>query len=209
LVPDGLYEPDQAHELIQRYAESIERKLAEEIAKRPIRFRIYVYRRTAPEAAGPKDSPVTTMQVRQRLEAAFQKYAGRGEDRSLAWSDQVQPEQILANIPNTFRLPELLRAMLKGPRDLVLIDFSVGDLAQLYGCEQLAYEIWRCGAAARIASKGAKLRVNRTSDLCFFDARNEESNTLVEIYDERESPFLASATATVFERDRTEIGEGG
>jgi hypothetical protein len=193
LVPDGLYEPNQAHELIQRYAESVERRLAEEIAKRSISFWIYVYRRTAPEAAGPKEAPVTTMQVRQRLEAAFQKYARRGEDRSLAWSDQVEPEQILVNIPDTFRLPELLRAMLKGPRDLVLTEFSVDDLAQLYGCEQLAYEIWRCGAAARITSKGAPLRVDHTSDLCFFDARNEELNTLVEIYDERHSPFLASA----------------
>lgn len=209
LVPDGLYEPDQAHDLIQRYAESIERQLAEVIAQRPISFWIYVYRRTAPESAGPKDSPVTTMQVRQRLEAAFQKYARRGEDRSLAWSDQVRPEQILANIPDRFRLPELLRAMLKGPRDLVLTDFSVDDLAQLYGCEQLAYEIWRCGAAARITSKGAALRVDHTSNLCFFDARSEELNTLVETYDERKSPFLASATATVFEGDRTEIGEGG
>lgn len=209
LIPDGLYEPGQAHELIQRYAESIERQMAAVIAKRSISYWIYVYRRTAPEAAGRKDSPVTTMQVRQRLEAAFQKYARRGEDRSLAWSDQVQPEQILANIPDRFRMPQLLRAMLKGQRDLVLTDFSVGDLAQLYGCEQLAYEIWRCGAAARITSKGAPLRVDHTSDLAFFDVRSEELNTLVEIYDERHTPFLASATATVFEHDSTEIGEGG
>ena len=209
LVPDGIYETEQAQELIQGYSESVERRLAEEIRTHSISFWLYIYRRTAPGAVGPNDSPATTMLVRQRLEAAFQKYAPQGKDRSIAWSDEVETEQILACVPIKCRPPEMIRKILSGPRDLVLTDFSVEDLAQLYRCEQLAYEVWRCGAAARITSKGAKLIVDYTSKKCFFDARTDELNTLVKIYDGRESPFIASATATVFERTRTEIGNGG
>jgi hypothetical protein len=149
------------------------------------------------------------MQVRQRLEVAFQKYAPQGKDRSVAWSDEVGMEQVLACIPIEYRPPEMIRAILTGPRDLVLTDFSVEDLAQLYRCEQLAYEVWRCGAVARITSNGADLIVDHTSEACFFDARSEELNTLVRAYDARESPFIASATATVFERTSKEVKDGG
>lgn len=209
LVPDGEYETQQAHQLIDRYLESLERQLAEEISKHSISYWLYFYRRTAPEAAGPNGSPATTVLVRQRLEAAFQKYAAQGADRSIAWSDEVEARQVLACVPTKWRPPKMIRILLAGPRDLVLTDFTLEDFIQLYRCEQLAYEIWRCGASMRITSKGACLIVDHTTQDCFFDGRTPELNKLVEIYDARENPFIASATATVFGQDRTALGIRG
>ncbi len=198
LIPDGSYEQIRAQELVTKYAESIERRLAEEISTHSIAYWYYVYRRLAPGRISPDQSNFTTLLVRQRLEAAFQKYACVGPDRAIGWSDSVRYEEVLSGVPVEARPPEIIDKVLAGPRMPVLTDFGVENLVQLYRCEQLAFELWRCGATLRITSKGAPLVVDHTSDECFYDDRSEELNSLVTNYDSREMRFVASATGTVF-----------
>ena len=51
--------------------------------------------------------------------------------------------------------------------------------------------------------------VDHTDVECFFDNRSEELNSLVNIYDSRPVPFIASATATVFERPLKRVEKDG
>jgi len=100
-------------------------------------------------------------------------------------------------------LPELgdYRKALSQSPQLVLTKFGFDQLKQLYFCEKLAYEIWRCGAALRILGKGAALIVDQGFPAYFFDERGDELNRLVRVYDDRRGVFSASATGTVFPLD--------
>jgi hypothetical protein len=52
LVPDGIYATLQAHELIQRYLESVERRLDEEIRKHSISFLVIYLPQNGPRSSG-------------------------------------------------------------------------------------------------------------------------------------------------------------
>lgn len=209
LIPDDVYRSTKATELVSLYLNAVERRLADTLRTHSVNYWLHVYRRLAPASAGPNETPTTIMLVRQRLEAAIQKYATADDDPSLAWTDKVKTDEVLAGVPDHLRQPKLIRAMLRGPQDQVLTKFAVADLLQLYECEQLAYEVWRCGATARIISKGSDLVVDHTSRQCFFDNRSEDLNTLVTNYDNRQNPFIASATATVFDNSADRVNGGG
>jgi hypothetical protein len=199
LVPDRRYDRQESQDLVNSYLAVVEKRLSEEISKHSISYWIHVYRRISPEPAGKNESKSTVMIVRRTLEAAFQKFGLVDNCDGIGWSDELKQEDVLSGVPIKFRPPEIIDAYRTGPRQLLLARFGLDQLVQLYQCEKLAYEIWRCGATLRIISKGASIIVDHTADLCFYDDRSEELNALVVNYDGRSNKFIASATAAVFD----------
>jgi hypothetical protein len=107
---------------------------------------------------------------------------------------------VLAGVLDQYRHASVLSKLKAGPRQPVLTQFGLANLEQLYQCEELAFELWKCGATKRIVSKGAQLVVDHFDAECFYDNRSDELDFLVTNYDDRPSPFIASATASVFQR---------
>lgn len=198
LVPDGNYSPDEGRDLVLAYANALERQLADELRSHSLAYWLHVYRRTAPEPAGRSRSGTTVYLVRRTLESAFQKYAALTPQGDIGWSNEVGTEEIFPSLPEKYQMLDFLERVKSGPPQQVLIGFGLNNLVQLYRCEKLAYELWRCGSTLRLMGKGAGLVVNHFHRECFYDNRSNELDRLVVSYDSRESPAVASATGTVF-----------
>ena len=98
--------------------------------------------------------------------------------------------------------------LLKAPNQLVITDFSVKELAELYDAERLAYEVWRSSATLRCIAKGAIFFVDE-SDTRFGDDRSDELDELIKIYDNRERRLSASAIGAFFDNlNKDDMAEG-
>ncbi len=193
LLPPGNYAGSQARDILNRYLESIERELAEQLRGNSIAYFLHLYRRLSPGPAGGNDTPVTIAITRSSLEAAYQKYAQPVLCNRVANSDEVSAEAILRGQFVKYHakkgVPELVP-------QLVLTEFGREELKQFYSLERLAYEVWKTMANLRAVGKGCGLVVTGDD---FHDTRSDELDFLISRYDERQRVFLSSATGTVFD----------
>lgn len=197
VVPPGTYTPDSARPLVAQYQAIAEKRLAQILSNHCIGYWLHAYRRLFPGSAGPNESPTTNVLVRATLDAAIQKYGQDDPCNGVGISTEVRIEEVLGGL---LLGPEwkTIREHLMRESQLVLTSFSTAELRELYECEKLAYQIWRCGAALRILGKGAPLIVDPTVDAGFYDGRWDELDRLVANYDERDRTWGVSATGTVF-----------
>jgi hypothetical protein len=202
VVPPGRYSPEKGRELLFQYRDVVERELARNLTQHSVAYWLHAYRRLAPRNAGENDDAATSAIVRGVMDAAIQKYGMLSRCNGIASSNEVAEHEIIDGLLMTPELDKFRKALRQSPQ-LVLTKFGLTELRQLYFCEKLAYEVWRCGAALRILGKGAPLVVDHNSPIYFFDDRTEELNRLVSIYDGRQGTFAASASGTVFEHDST------
>lgn len=198
LVPPGIYDSSQGRELILQYATSVEKRLASRVRAHSLAYWIHVYRRTSPHSPGQNKTPATIGLVRRTFEAALQKYANIDRVDDLGWSDLVTEDEVLTGVPVQYRGMDAIRAALSGKRKQLLLDFGIAELADLYQCERLAYELWQCGSSLRWLSKGTQLRVDPQTERMFFDIGSDELGKLVAKFDSRDNRSIASATGTVY-----------
>lgn len=198
LIPQGNYAGLQARDLVNRYLESVERELKEQLRGSSIAYLLHLYRRLSPGPAGENDTAVTIAITRASLEAACQKYGQVELCGRVANSDTVPREAILRG---EFAKHNTIAQL---PPQLVLTDFGLNELKQFYSTEHLAYEVWKAMATLRSLGKGCGLSVTAYD---FHDTRSDELDFLISKYDDREREFLSSATGTVFDsRSRKDEG---
>jgi hypothetical protein len=198
VVPPGEYDPLSAKPLLEKYLEVLEARLAEALGQHSIAYWLHAYRRVFPGHAGGNKDPHTVKIVRGTLEAAIRKYAKPEPCDGVGFSDRVGLSKILNGILLHPKFKPLARG-LDSRRQLVLTKFDVSSLRELYELEKLAYQIWRAGAALRIVGKGAGIVVDPEHPEGFYDARSEELDRLVEIYDLRMGGFTASSSGMTFD----------
>ncbi len=161
LVPPGQYSATESQELILQYRKAVEKQMAEELSQHSIAYWLHAYRRLAPFAAGEQDSPATINITRGIMEAAFQKYGLMDPCGGIAWSNEVPDSEIVGGLLMSPKL-DALRSALRHTPQLVLTRFGPAELEQLYRCEKLAFEMWRCGAAYIGSRASAPLIVDHT-----------------------------------------------
>jgi hypothetical protein len=198
IVPPGEYDPLRAKPLLEKYSEVLEARLGNSLSQHSIAYWLHAYRRVFPGDAGGNKDPRTVRIVRGTLEAAIRKYAKPEPCDGVGFSDDVGLSKILNGILLHPELKPLARG-LDSRRQLVLTKFDVSSLRELYELEKLAYQIWRTGAALRIVGKGAGIVVEPEHPEGFYDARSEELDRLVEIYDSRLGGFTASSSGMTFD----------
>jgi hypothetical protein len=198
VVPPGGYDPLSARPLLEKYLEVLEARLAEALARHSIAYWLHSYRRVFPGHAGGKKNPHTVRIVRGTLEAAIRKHAKPEPCDGVGFSDSVGLNRILNGILLHPKLKPLAQG-LDSHRQLVLTNFDVSSLRELYQLEKLAYQIWRAGAALRIVGKGAGIVVDPEHPEGFYDSRSEELDRLVQIYDSRLGDFTASSSGLTFD----------
>ncbi|MBZ5694714.1 MAG: hypothetical protein LAN36_05070 [Acidobacteriia bacterium] len=200
IVPPGTYDPDSARSIIRQYLSVVEQRLASLLSRHCIGYWLHAYRRLFPGSIGYDSSEATVLLVRGALEAAIQKYAQREACNGVGFSNEIDTKDVFNGL---LLAPEFegLRKGLQISPQFVLTKFDVQSLRELYDCEKLGFEIWRCGATLRILGKGARLRVDPTNSRYFGDERTDELDTLVSKYDSRQGYWAASASGTVFSRE--------
>jgi hypothetical protein len=206
-VPEGEYDPTEGRGLVSSYLTRIEQELATIFGRQSIAYWLHLYRRISPGPSGINKDAKTVALVRATFEAAVQKYALFSSCNRVARSDEVPPEKILRGM---LMGPEfqVFREAVRANPQLVLTDFGVEEMQELYDTEKLCHEAWRSTAALRILGKGASLIVERTSPY-FYDNRSDELHHLVRVYDNRNQPGCVTATGTVYEQPGAEVNKEG
>jgi hypothetical protein len=166
------------------------------ISRQSIAYWLHVYRRIAPYSIGENDSPATIFLVRKSFEAAISKYGQINLCDRIGFSNEVPAESVLRGAFAEERFEPIRRRLREYPQ-LVLTNFGVVQMEELYDLEKLAYECWKCGAMLRILGKGAELSVFHEPPY-FDDRRTKVLDQLVQIYDKRNLEFTVTATGTVF-----------
>jgi hypothetical protein len=197
-VRPGIYQEHESRQLALRFLDIVEAELSKVISPRSHAYWLHLYRRLSPGQPHPDADPATTYNTRAILESAFQKYATSHFCDGIAFSQDV----ILGEILNGFydrddRCRELASKFgLDKPGRLVLKNFSVVNLQEIYYAERLAYLTWKFSAKLRIIGKGAKLIVDRSGGIS--DTRSSELAFLVTSYDNRHQRFETTAQGVIF-----------
>lgn len=201
IVPPGNYDSSSARPIIEQYRNVLEGRLAEILGRHSIAYWLHAYRRLFPGPIGGNKSEATIHLVRGIFEAAVHKYAMHSACSGIGDTTQIDPSAIFNGL---LMEPQFtaLRTELQKTRQIVLTDFGVTHLKELYETERIAYQLWRCGAALRITGKGAGISVDPRHAGGFFDTRSYELNELVESYDSRGTILNASASGTAFNSKR-------
>jgi hypothetical protein len=197
VVPPGAYDPFEAKPLLETYSEVLEREIKVSLSRHSIAYWLHSYRRLFPGGTGDNPKSQTILIVRGTLEAAVQKYAKSEVCSGVGFSKDLAVKDIFNGILMHPKL-ETLGEHLRLHNQLVLTDFDVHALRELYELEKLAYQIWRVGATLRIVGKGAGLIVDPSHPGGFYDSRSNELDELVQRYDSRLRGFSASSTGTSF-----------
>jgi hypothetical protein len=198
IVPPGIYDSLQAKPILEKYSEVLEREIGTALAKHSIAYWLHAYRRLFPGPMGDNAQPHTVQIVRSTLESAIPKYGKSELCSGVGFSAEVSSDAIFKGILCHPRFKPL-RDHLRLNNQLVLTDFDVNSLRELYELEKVAYQIWRVGATLRIVGKGAKLVVDSSHPGGFYDARSEELDRLVKSYDGRLGEVGASSTGTTYD----------
>jgi hypothetical protein len=197
VIPPGTYENLQAYDILSRYSGIVEEHLASKINKQSLTYWIHLYRRISPDVVGGVTDSQTTMIVRSILEAAFQKYGRYEYCDKIGWSNDIPIGKVL----NGFLLhPSLgpIREYVQTTPQLVLTDFTLNDLKELYIIERFALEIWKVTASMRAIGKGANLIVLEKEPF-YTEGRDDELDKLIKYYDSRPDTFNSSLSGVVFD----------
>lgn len=196
LAKSGAYDPVSGRSIMRAYLSCVETEMERVISRQSIAYWLHVYRRISPYPIGENESAATIFLVRKSLEAAISKYGLSTLCDRIGFSNEVPIESVLRGAFTEERFEPVRRSLREQPQ-LVLTNFGVVQMEEVYDLEKLAYECWRCGATLRILGKGAGLNVVHEFPY-FLDTRTECLGRLVTIYDKRQQEFIVTATGTVF-----------
>ena len=189
---------DPAWEVFRNYLDKIERRIAEIVRGHSPSFWFHLHRRIRPilsEIHEGKTDDTTVALVRRIAELAYAKHGDLGRADDLGPILRTRLETFLdgAWYEATARaLGSKLKAKkhyqkLKRTQQVVMTDFRVSDLWDVFGIEGLCYEYWWASAAMRSIGKGSivKWDATRTPSLRYKDTG---INPLCfELYDQRNS----------------------
>jgi len=207
-VPNGSYEVNKARGFIHSYLAAVSSKIRGGIETNSIAYWLHLYRRLSPGSIGSNDNPVTIGYTRSILEAAFQKYGQILPCNKIGLSNDVGVSKVFGGILMSDEYKREREAIESSSGQLVLTDFTYHDLDCIYKNEQLAYEIWKCGAVLRTISKGSEFVVDNSHEEIFFADMTEDLAFLLENYDNRHSTGSCTATGIVYDK-LDEKGNGG
>lgn len=192
---------DAPWQVLRNYLDKLEDEIAKIVRRHSPGFWFHLYRRLRPMLSDRhhgKTDDTTVVLVRRIAELAFAKHGDLGRTDDLGMNKSARLKTFLdgAWYEATWRaLGSKLRArkqfeeMRQAP-GVVMIDFHVCDLLDVFGVEGLCYEYWWASATMRSIGKGAIAKWDRgnspplrfkdtgVNPLCFklYDLRNEASS---------------------------------
>ena len=203
LVPSlealGQASRDVVWQVFRSYLDSIELCIAEIVHGHSPSFWLHLHRRLRPmlaEIDARKTDDTTVSLVRSIAELAYAKHGDLSRSNDLGPISQTRLETFLDGTwyeATAHALKSKLKAKsyyqrIKWSKQIVMTDFCVSDLCDVYGIEGLCYEYWWATAVMRSIGKRSaiewdlthptSLRYNDTAHpLCFdlYDERNSEN----------------------------------
>ena len=196
-LPPGTYDYDMGTDYLKRYYDLLVDEIRKIVSAHSRMYWLHLSRRILPDSSGRNKSPATISITRRILDAAYQKYGLKGYCDAIGFAYKDNIDQVLDGLLLKDGFQYERELLLNIPGQMVLTKFSPANYIEYFELEKLAYEIWRCGAALRILSKGANLIVDHKNMEFYLDDRSSELDDLLTNYDNRREPFLASKKGVV------------
>jgi hypothetical protein len=191
---------DSAWQVFRKYLDRIEDCIAEIVRGHSVSFWFHLHRRLRPMLAkdpqGRKTDDTTVALVRRIAELAYDKHGDLDRSDDLGPITRTRLETFLddawykatARALGSKLQAKKLYQKIKRTEQVVMTDFRVSDLRDVFGVEGLCYEYWWASAAMREIGKGAivkwdptevpsfRLKDTGVNPLCFdlYDLRNAE-----------------------------------
>lgn len=183
-IPYGVYKYEQAILILEKYSKQIENKIKEIVSKKSFLYWIHVYRRIAPEEPINGATKNEIMHTRRIMEISFQKYGMQKFCSHIARSKKIEISKIFNGLLLTPDYSLERKMVEQAPDMLVLTDFTVMELKEIYDLEKLCYEINLINKAIRIIGKGCLL--NYQKDINWYNFSSTDAlDKLMTIYDKR------------------------
>ena len=205
IIPEGTYGYVGGTSLIHGYYKGILREVKNIVGNRSRMYWLHLSRRILPYTMGENKDPETIYATRKILDSAIEKYAkdefceGVGITKNFPLSEVLDG---LLMAPDFALERQLLDEA--GPQ-VVLKKFNTSNLVEYYLLEKLMYEIWKCSATLRSIGKGAKVVVDHSTPVLFYDLRSKELSYLLDNYDNRNVKNSASRKGVILK----DLGESG
>ncbi|MBP5602657.1 MAG: hypothetical protein J6X78_07990 [Treponema sp.] len=183
-IPLKEYEYEEATMLLSDYSRQLEIVASNIISQKSFLYWIHVYRRIAPAIPKPGATILDILNTRRIMEIAFQKYGKQGFCSHIARSKQIAISQIFNGLLLTEDYSTERRIIEKAPDMLVLTDFGVNELKEIYELEKICLEIHLVNKMYRILGKGCKLNYINANEWYNFTITNDAVK-LMQIYDNR------------------------
>ena len=191
LVPESVHEALHAQELLNAYGTAVEDRLRVILKKHTVAYWLHLYRRISPFGLSGENRSEATFQItRATLDAAIQKHGSLEKLGDIGDSTALGVDRILGGILRADDF-EAERQLVTENSYLVIAEFDVTCLIELYDAEKLAYEIWRVGAHLRSTGKGQRLHVG-DAEKGFVGVADAELDPLLESHDRRTASFSSS-----------------
>lgn len=215
---------DAAWQIFRNYLDVIEQRIAEIVHRHSPSFWFHLHRRLRPMLAKfheDKTDDTTVLLVRRIAELAYAKHGDldRSDDlgpiartRLETFLDGAWYEATARALGSKLKAKKQYQAI-KRTQQVVMTDFRVSDLCDVFGVEGLCYEYWWVSAVMRAIGKGSIVKWDATgvpslrykdtgvNPLCFdfYDQRNAEKGggfqtRLGTWIDEAEKPEKIDAT---------------
>jgi hypothetical protein len=157
---------DAAWQVFRKYLDKIETAIAEVVRAHSPGFWFHLHRRIRPmlaEVHEGKTDDTTVALVRRIAELAYSKHGNLDRTDDLGPIRQTRLESFLdgawyvatANALRSKLKAKKLYQEIKHTKQVVMTDFRVSDLCNVFGIEGLCYEYWWASAAMRTIGKGA------------------------------------------------------
>jgi len=183
-IPRKEYEYEEAISLLADYSRRLETVASNIISQKSFLYWIHVHRRIAPAIPKPGSTILDILNTRRIMEIAFQKYGKQGFCSHIARSKQINVSQIFNGLLLTEDYSTESMIIEKAPDMLVLTDFGVNELKEIYELEKICLEIHLVNKMYRILGKGCKLNYINVNEWFNFTITNE-AEKLMQIYDNR------------------------
>jgi hypothetical protein len=195
---------DAAWQVFREYLDSIERCISEIVRSHSPSFWFHLHRRLRPmlvDIHENKTDDMTVRLVRSIAELSYAKHGDLGRTDDLGPIIHTRLETFLDGAwygATAYALGSKLKAKkqyqtIKWTKQIVMTDFRVSDLCDVFGVEGLCYEYWWASAQMRAIGKGSVVKWDRTkppsllykdtgiNSFCFafYDKRNSEGRGFV------------------------------
>lgn len=180
----GLYDYNSAIPLLNEYATQIENKIKQIVEQKSFLYWIHVYRRIAPGEPVHGCTKSDIPRTRAIMEISFQKYGKSGFCNHINKSRNVSIGKILNGLLLNAEFTPERNAIQKNKDSLVLTEFGVEELNEVYELEKLCYEMNLINKAIRLLGKGCVLSYTEKRKWYVFICR-DDVQLLMDNYDKR------------------------
>jgi hypothetical protein len=189
---------DAAWQVFRNYLDSIERCIVEIVRGHSPSFWFHLHRRLRPmlaEIHEGKTDDMTVRLVRSIAELAYAKHGNLGRTDDLGPIIHTRLETFLdgawyeatAHVLGSKLKAKKQYQAIKWTKQIVMIDFRVSDLCDVFGVEGLCYEYWWASAAMRAIGKGSVVKWDRIKTPSLLYKDTGVSTLCFDLYDERNS----------------------